>query len=315
MLNLTTLSLILLTVLTLATTALAWRRLLASRPVSDSLDRVIVTLTALCGLGSLTLFLYRWLIVNGEWRPLTAHVDGLLLIAALLTGLLLFLRYRSQVPGIAAFGLPILTLILAWAICASAWTFHPFRIGSVWLSLHLASIYVGTALLAVAAFSGGMYLFAERRLRRKQPATPTPRLGSLEAIERVIIRTSAAGFGLLTVGLVAGFVIYATDKNLTAMPGWWYAPKITLAVIVWCIYALVTNVRHTTLFRGRRAAWLSILGLLLLLAVWILSISFLAKTRVSQNAETAATTRLAAQASSLSGGKPQAFAEAAPCAS
>ncbi len=266
-----TISLILLTALTLSATVMAWVRLIGKRPVGGSLDRSIIALTVLCTFGALGLFLYRWLIVNSQWQPLTAHVDGLLLIAVLLAGLILFLRSRAQVPGIAAFGLPVLTLVLAWAICASAWTFHPFPVGSVWLSLHLASVYVGTAMLAVAAMAGGLYLFAERRLRHKQ-AAPPPRLGSLEAIERVIIRTSTAGFGILTLGLLAGAVIYATEATT---PGWWYAPKIILAVIVWCIYAVVMNVRHTTRFRGARAAWLSILGLVLLLAVWVFAISFL----------------------------------------
>jgi len=41
-----------------------------------------------------------------------------------------------------------------------------------------------------------------------------------------------------------------------------------LAASVWLIYAVVMNTRHTATFRGARAAWLSILGLVLLLATF-----------------------------------------------
>jgi hypothetical protein len=41
-----------------------------------------------------------------------------------------------------------------------------------------------------------------------------------------------------------------------------------LSVAAWLIYALLMNVRHAVLFRGSRAAWLSILGLALLVATF-----------------------------------------------
>ena len=57
--------------------------------------------------------------------------------------------------------------------------------------------------------------------------------------------------------------------NASALgPGWWHSPKIVLSAAAWLVYALVKNVRYATRFRGARAAWLSIAGLLLLLAAF-----------------------------------------------
>ncbi|MEX1088056.1 MAG: cytochrome c biogenesis protein CcsA [Phycisphaeraceae bacterium] len=266
----TTIALGILTLLSVTATIIAWRSLRPSQQGKAS-HRVTMSLLGTVTTGSAVLFVIRWW-AGGRWAPLDAHVDGLLLIAALLGVLTLFLRSRAHLPGLTTFALPLISFVLLWGICASQWTFHGFHIISVWSSLHLASVYVGTALFVIAAVAGVMYLYAERRLRSHSGAMPAQRVGSLEAIEKLIIRTSAIGFALLTVALITGFVMWSTEAQKLA-PGWWYSRKIVLALVAWLIYAVVMNVRHTTAFRGSRAAWLSIIGLVLLLGVWMVSVS------------------------------------------
>ncbi|MEX0884854.1 MAG: cytochrome c biogenesis protein CcsA, partial [Phycisphaeraceae bacterium] len=220
--------------------------------------------------GAAGLFLYRWLVVHRAWQPVSAHVDGLLLIAALLGGLVLYVQARPRITGFAAFALPLLALVLAWAICAAHFTYRPFALNTLhplWHLLHLASVYAGTALAAVAAVAGTMFLYLERRLKRRRPL-PQP-IASLEAIETLIIRTATLGFALLTLGLVAGVVIlFDAPADAGPLPVYAYAPKLALATLAWLAYALVMNVRHTSSFRGSRAAWLAIVGLVLLLATY-----------------------------------------------
>ena len=127
-------------------------------------------------LGAAGLFLYRWTLLHGDWQPVSAHVDGLLLIATLIGGLVLYVQARPGVTGFAAFALPVLALILAWAICANHFTYRPFDMNTLhplWQVLHLAAVYAGTALAAVAAVAGAMYLYLQRRLkRRRTPIAP-----------------------------------------------------------------------------------------------------------------------------------------------
>jgi ABC-type uncharacterized transport system permease subunit len=261
----TTIALILLTLLALAASVLSWSSLGQSGAGrQERLTRKLIWLTTA---GCALLFVYREVFVHQRWTPFEAHVDGLLLIATLFGAALLFLESRARMKGLATFAMPILTLLLAWAICASWFTWHLFRLHSIWRVVHLSSVYLGLLGAAVAAIGGGMYLYVQKRLRHKLAGTGDTRLPSLEATERLIIRASAFGFALLSLGLFTGLVIIVADGR-SMHPGWWQSPKIVLAAVVWSLYALVMNVRHATAFRGNRAAWLSIAGLLLVLTTF-----------------------------------------------
>lgn len=266
---LTTLTLVVLTLLAAGASALAIRRLLHPDP-STANPRAADLLIFACGIGAASVFLFRWLVVHEDWSPLEAHVDGLTLLAALLAPTMLYIKSRARLPSIVAFAAPLLTLVLAWSVCASHWTLRGYHITSAWNIVHLASVYLGALFLAFAGVAGCMFLFRQRQLRAKTSPTPTGQGGSLEGIETIIIRFAAAGFGVLTLGLIAGLVIVASGPTNLG-PGWWHSPKVVLASLVWLIYALVTNVRHATRFRGARAAWLSIVGFILLLATFAIA--------------------------------------------
>lgn len=266
--RLTTLVLVLLTVLSLGACVLAVVSLL--RPeVAARLRRWQYSLLGLCTLGCLGVFGYRAVWVHHGWQPLTSHVDGLLLISGLLAVLVLYLQSRSRLWGLSTFALPLLSLLLAWAVCASAWTFYVFEVNSLWMTVHLAGVYLGTLFVAVAGVAGCMFLYAQHRLRHgHRLEAKAGQLASLEAIESLIVRSSTLGFGILTIGLVTGLIIQLSPHVWAHELDAWYWFKVALAVLVWLIYALVMNVHHTTHFRGARAAWLSIAGLLLLLVTF-----------------------------------------------
>jgi ABC-type transport system involved in cytochrome c biogenesis permease subunit len=110
----------------------------------------------------------------------------------------------------------------------------------------------------------------DRQLRaRSHQAQRLHRLGALanlESIETGITRSATIGFVLITIGLITGLII-ATGGPTRLGEGWWYSAKVLLAAAVWAIYALVMHVRFVPTFRGRRAAILSIVGLVLLIVV------------------------------------------------
>ncbi|MBI1337795.1 MAG: hypothetical protein GC164_12655 [Phycisphaera sp.] len=261
-----TIAISVLTLATCAASVLALLRLRINKPTPNT-DGTLNTLALLCTLGTAGVFIYRETLVTQGWAPLTAHVDGLLLIATLVGATVVYLQSRARLPGVSAFALPVMAFLLLWAICASAWTLKVFNIASVYLTLHLAAVYVGSAFLALASIAGMMYLVAQRRLHDKTRVARPGRFASLESIETFIVRMSTVGFAVLTLGLVMGLVIISSHPDHYS-PGWWLSPKIILSTLVWLLYALVMNVRYTSLFRGKRAAWMSIAGMVLLIATF-----------------------------------------------
>jgi ABC-type transport system involved in cytochrome c biogenesis permease subunit len=106
-----------------------------------------------------------------------------------------------------------------------------------------------------------MYVGASARLRRKQPLSVY--LGSLERLERMTMTAVTLGFALLTVGIITGGVEMIWQAKPTSP---W---KIALTACVWLVYALVLHAPINPIFRGRRAAVLSVLGFALMLGTLV----------------------------------------------
>ena len=265
--TLITAGLVILTLLSLAAWAMSIRSLRSGAGHAGFRDRHAILWAITLGSGALFL---AEAAANG-YRPLTAHVDGLTLIAALFGATILYLQRRPRMEFADAFALPLLTLLLAWAVCASRWTYFRFDSGAelpvhrVWMTFHLIGVYGGTFSSAIAAMAGAMFLYVQHRLHLRRDLPGLTRLASLETLEKIIIRQATLGFSLLTLALVTGLVI-ATAGPTKLGEGWWHTPKVILAAAAWLVFALLMNARAASTFRGTRAAWLGITGLVLLLA-------------------------------------------------
>ncbi|QDU33703.1 Cytochrome c biogenesis protein CcsA [Poriferisphaera corsica] len=281
--HITSILLVILTLMSIAAWLIALRRFRHQPDTGSESERIFLersirsqnVLVLFTAIVSTILFVYRWIASDHTWQPLVSHVDGLLLIASLFSYIILYFQNRPNLRAIATFALPLLALLLCWGICASAWSYKQFntsQLDTIWFTIHLFGVYLGTLFAAIAAITGAMYLFIQYRLKDKSPTTlkSLGRFTSLETLERIIIRAARIGFALFTIGLITGLVIITTRLADLQADGatLWLIPKILLALIAWALYAIIMNVRYATLFRGSRAAWLSILGLVLLLAVY-----------------------------------------------
>jgi len=267
-----TISLIALTLLGIGGSAISlvrWRQTKDS-PATVRTHRVIFA--TMC-VGSALVFLYRTFFIHEGWQPLTSHLDGLVLLATLLGPAALYLQFHERLNGLTLFMLPMLTVILAWAMCASWWTFEWFNINSAWEAFHLGVVYLGTACVCLSAAAGMMYLVVQRRLHQKRLVkSESGKMASLESIERLLVIGAMLGFSLITLGLMSGVILQTADPTVLG-PGWWHTPKVLLAAGAWLAYALLVNTKRLTLFRGSRAAWLSIAGLVLLVATFAVVLS------------------------------------------
>lgn len=229
----------------------------------------LLSLVTLLCLGA---FVYRIVVIHKAWVPVQAHVDGLLLIALLLAPAILYVQSRPRLFGLTIFALPLLTLILAWGVCATLWTYRPFSLDSftpAWMVFHLAATYLGLLGCAIGAAAGAMYLFVQGRLKAKAGLGQVNPMASLETLETLIIRAATLGFVLLTLSLISGLVMVTQSDQATSLgKAWWSSPKVWLAAAAWVVYAILINVRSFSTVRGRRAAWLAIGGLVLVLATY-----------------------------------------------
>ena len=213
------------------------------------------------GMGVLVWHSFR----RGSWLPLSDNFDALIWLALLLA---LFVAYTQRVHplrGLDWFILPIVAMLLVAAAVFGRVKPKDY-VGTVWSSIHLLTAFGGTAAFAVAAAVGAMYLIADRRLRSKRPAS----LGSLERLEHFTRVSVGLGFPLLTVGLITGFVLAFDHRgNINSGPPWYENPKVWLAFAAWLVYALVLHAPMNPVFRGRRAAMLSVVGFVLLIGTLV----------------------------------------------
>ena len=84
---------------------------------------------------------------------------------------------------------------------------HP----GVLLATHVSLMLAGFAAFALAAGLAGLYLWQERRLKRREPTLLRLRIPPLETLDRLEARTLVAGLVTLTLGILVGIASLAVD--------------------------------------------------------------------------------------------------------
>jgi len=126
---------------------------------------------------------------------------------------------------------------------------------SHWLALHVSLVFVGEGFFTVAFAAGVFYLFASRRSRES-------RGGLLERLDTLAYRAIAIGFPFFTLGGLFFGAIWA--KHAWGRY-WGWDPKETFMLVTWLVYVLYLHLRIRRDWRGRKAAWIAVLGFLLAL--------------------------------------------------
>jgi cytochrome c-type biogenesis protein CcsB len=87
------------------------------------------------------------------------------------------------------------------------------------------------------------------------------RLPSADTLDHLAYRTIAFGFPIWTFAIIAGAIWAQAAWGRY----WGWDPKETWSCISWTVFAAYLHARATAGGRGRRAAWLAIVGLATLL--------------------------------------------------
>ena len=174
----------------------------------------------------------------------------------------LMVRYRVWHLGVFVMGAVVIALGLAQTVIYTpAGPLVP-ALKSYWLAIHVAAMTLSVGIFFVAAVLGVVYLFAERYARRvaagRSPANHgiMRRLPGAEELDRLTYRTIVFGFPIWTFGIITG-AIWA-DQAWGRYWGW--DPVETWAFITWVVYACFLHARATAGWRGRRAAYIQLIG-------------------------------------------------------
>jgi ABC-type uncharacterized transport system permease subunit len=127
------------------------------------------------------------------------------------------------------------------------------------LGLHVATMLTAFAGLTLASGLSLLYLWSERRLKRRERTILRVRMPPLEALDGVVARTVLVSVAVLTLGIALGLASLAVDGGSfdTAM-------AVTLAA--WIVYAGFAVLRRRGL-HGRRSARFVLASFLLVVLV------------------------------------------------
>ena len=216
-------------------------------------------------------------------------------------GFLVWVRRRPAVRPLGVFVLLPTVVAIAVArilLFAPAGPLVP-ALQSGWLRIHVAAAIAGSSLLCLASIFSALYLAKDHFERRAaRPAPPLVAGGSRSAdqaetdqiiagyeaeaeaptgdasapaspaglwdrvppartLDQLAYRTVVFAFPIWTFAIIAGAIWAQSAWGRY----WGWDPKETWSFIVWVVYAAYLHARATAGWRGRRAAWLSLVGL------------------------------------------------------
>ena len=174
--------------------------------------------------------------------------------------------YRLSLMG--AFTAPLVFGLQTFALIAPIDLPHPLRPRPTpWLELHASVSLIAYGAFALACVAGLMYLVQERQLKRHQLNSLFYYFPPLTDLFAAITRLLWVGFGLLTLGLAAGFF---TGQPLPYV-------KIAWSLGVWVFYAAILLARHLGTTAPRWIAALCVVAFSAALTV-LWGITFLSQT-------------------------------------
>ena len=181
-------------------------------------------------------------------------------------GLVLY-RYGARQLGIVT--LPLVSLLIFTAILTRSEAESSVEAVGISASrlfpLHASLLFFAYAAFFVVFVASIMYLMQERELKLKKFSAIFHRLPSLTTVNDIATSSAAIGLTLLTVGIATG-MLWSSSRNGRL---WHNDPKEIFAALTWLLYLFLILYRSTSGWRGRRAAWMGVIGFVLVLFTFL----------------------------------------------
>ncbi len=171
-------------------------------------------------------------------------------------------RYRAYYIGLFVLVPVVFALGLAVTVVYTPAGALVPALQSYWIAIHVTAMIIASGLYIVGAVVTTMYLAVDRHQRRVAAGQPSGLGGIIQhlpkplVLDRLSYRAILFAFPVWTFGIMAG-AIWA-DQAWGRYWGW--DPKETWSFITWVVYAGFLHARATAGWRGRRAAYIQLVG-------------------------------------------------------
>jgi ABC-type uncharacterized transport system permease subunit len=200
------------------------------------------------------------LAIRGEARgicPLADWGERLIFLSWALTLFYLLIGQAYRISLLGVFTAPVVVVFQSIALLPGVLPANPQKIagGNPWHEMHSATSVLAYGALALASVAGVMFLVLDRQLKEHHLKSGLFR--NLPPVRELLVsleRLLWLGLGLLSLGLIAGFLMPHDGKAI--------AHRIA-ALTVWTSYATLLGVHAVRGLTGRRFS-LSAVGLFIL---------------------------------------------------
>lgn len=217
------------------------------------------------GIGTHTLSLLILILQTG-YLPIKNLYETLLLLAWTIIIIYMLIEYLYKIRVLGAFLIPINSLMLLYANFLPNHVDNlPDSMRSIWISIHTSAIFISYGVFTLAFCASLAYLIQEKQLDEKKTSIFYYRLPPLEKLDVLSYRLVLLGFPLLTIGIVTGSI---WSKQVWGTYWQWNAKQIW-TVIIWLIYAFYLHNRFSNIWRGKKRAYVIVIGFLAVLFTYL----------------------------------------------
>jgi len=200
--------------------------------------------------------------------PLTGSFESMIVLTIVFGLTYLFLSIAIHRVWFASVMVWVmLVLILMAVIVAEPPSQAQEAASRPWAIVHAVAMILAGAAAVLAAASAGLYLFARRKLKRKDLAQILGKVPNIQKLEHMNILGLKLCFILMTFGLVSGIGLAATSAsalNMTAHD-WVTDSKIVLITVVWLLLATIMVLWRTVKLKEKTIAHVTIVAFALIL--------------------------------------------------
>jgi cytochrome c-type biogenesis protein CcsB len=205
---------------------------------------------------------------HGWYVPWSNWFESFSFFALVIVLCYLIIQWRKEVPILGLFVTPLAFASMVMAINSPFGTQIPNlppALQSYWMAIHVPVMFISYAAFTNAFAVGLAYLIQERQLKSRNPSSFMFRLPALDELDHLIYKIIWVAFPLLTLGVLLG-ARWAYD----AWGRYWgWDPKETWAFITWLVFLIYLHMRLVVGWRGRKTAYLSLIGFAVVLVTYI----------------------------------------------
>jgi cytochrome c-type biogenesis protein CcsB len=190
--------------------------------------------------------------------------------ATVFVAVVAYLVFAVRTPGLRHIGLFVLAPVVLAMVLIGLFLYAEAgplvaALRSYWLAIHVSTAIIGFGIFFVSGIASVLYLVKVRHEERvaagEEPGGLLSRLPGAAALDRVAHRTAVFGFPIWTFTVIAGAIWAEAAWGRF----WGWDPKETWAFIAWVVYAAYLHARTTAGWRGRPAAWVNVVGLIVMI--------------------------------------------------